>query len=106
VAGPPRFGKEIYKNLNTVERTINRLRGYRAVRATAASSDRDIDDYRVERQQIVSLSGRGDPGYRTASRDRRGYGSWWSHRPGYHPNLRDPEPILDHRDPCHPGART
>jgi transposase len=28
---PPKFDKEIYKNRNTVERTINRLRGYRAV---------------------------------------------------------------------------
>jgi len=28
---PPRFDKEIYKDRNTVERAINRLRGYRAV---------------------------------------------------------------------------
>ena len=28
---PPRFDKEIYKTRNTVERAINRLRGYRAV---------------------------------------------------------------------------
>lgn len=28
---PPAFDKKIYKNRNTVERTINRLRGYRAV---------------------------------------------------------------------------
>jgi len=28
---PPAFDKEIYKIRNTVERTINRLRGYRAV---------------------------------------------------------------------------
>ena len=29
---PPKFDKEIYKTRNTVERAINRLRGYRAVR--------------------------------------------------------------------------
>ena len=28
---PPKFDKEIYKTRNTVERAINRLRGYRAV---------------------------------------------------------------------------
>ena len=28
---PPRFDKEIYKDRNTVERAINRLRGYRGV---------------------------------------------------------------------------
>jgi transposase len=28
---PPKFDKEIYKKRNTVERAINRLRGYRAV---------------------------------------------------------------------------
>jgi transposase len=28
---PPTFDKEIYKKRNTVERTTNRLRGYRAV---------------------------------------------------------------------------
>ncbi|QNK79409.1 IS5 family transposase [Nakamurella sp. PAMC28650] len=28
---PPKFDKEIYKDRNTVERTFNRLRGYRAV---------------------------------------------------------------------------
>lgn len=28
---PPKFDKEVYKDRNTVERAINRLRGYRAV---------------------------------------------------------------------------
>ena len=28
---PPKFDKDIYKTRNTVERAINRLRGYRAV---------------------------------------------------------------------------
>ena len=31
---PPKFDKEIYKTRNTVERAINRLRGYRALATT------------------------------------------------------------------------
>jgi transposase len=55
---PPTFDKVIYKNRNTVERTINRLRGYRAV---ATRYDKREFMYRGTIESPPSESGSGSP---------------------------------------------